>query len=110
MLAEARATTGSWAKGYFMVMLSLRALTMENNAMPVTVRMTNLFLQLGLDATPEGVARFIKEHRLPPEVNMLDADFWNDGQRQALTEMLNSDGEWALVVDQLNEALRPPES
>ena len=78
--------------------------------MPTTVRMTNLFLQLGLDATPEGVARFISEHRLAPEVNGLDADFWNDGQRQLLKEMLCSDGEWALVVDQLNEALRAPDS
>lgn len=92
-----------------MVMLMLRTLTMENDAMPLTeVRMTNLFRQLGLDSTPEGVARFISEHRLAPEINMLDADFWNEGQRQVLTEMLNSDGEWALVVDQLNEALRPP--
>ena len=48
--------------------------------MPTTVRMTNLFLQLGLDATPEGVARFISEHRLAPEVNVLDADFWSYGQ------------------------------
>lgn len=73
-----------------------------------TVRMTNLFLQLGLDATPEGVARFIGAHRLPDAVNVLDAEFWNDGQRQVLKEMLCSDGEWALVVDQLNEALRAP--
>ncbi|NLY14189.1 MAG: DUF2789 domain-containing protein [Gammaproteobacteria bacterium] len=76
--------------------------------MPVTVRMTNLFLQLGLDATPEGVARFISEHRLADAVNLLDAEFWNEGQRQVLKEMLCSDGEWALVVDQLSEALRAP--
>ena len=77
--------------------------------MPTTVRMTNLFLQLGLDATPEGVARFISEHRLADDVNFLDAEFWNAGQRQFLEENLNSDGDWALVVDQLNEALRAPE-
>ncbi len=76
----------------------------------VTVRMTNLFLQLGLDETPEGIAHFISEHRLAPQVNLLDADFWNDGQRQFLKEKLHSDGEWALVVDQLNEALRTPEA
>ena len=78
--------------------------------MTATVRMTNLFLQLGLAATPEGVARFISEHRLPDEINVLDADFWNDGQRQLLKELLCSDGEWALVVDQLNEALRAPQA
>ena len=78
--------------------------------MTTTVRMTNLFLQLGLDGTPEGVAQFISEHHLPDEVNVLDAEFWNEGQRQLLKELLCSDGEWALVVDQLNEALRTPEA
>jgi hypothetical protein len=41
-------------------------------------------------------------------VNILDADIWNAGQRQLLKELLCSDGEWALVVDQLSEALRAP--
>lgn len=78
--------------------------------MPVTVRMTNLFLQLGLDATPEGVARFIGEHRLADDVNLLDAEFWTASQRQFLEEKLKSDDDWAVVVDQLNEALRAPEA
>ena len=71
--------------------------------MTVEVRMTNLFLQLGLDASPEGVARFIKDN-----VGIIEADIWSDGQRQMLNEMLCSDGEWAVVVDQLSEALRAP--
>ena len=71
----------------------------------VHARMTNLFLQLGLDASPEAIETFIAEHFLPAEVNIVDAPFWNDGQRQLLRELLNSDGEWALVVDQLNESL-----
>lgn len=92
-------------------MLILQTLNMESDLMnEVTVRMTNLFLQLGLDATPEGIARFIGEHPLPAEINVLDAEFWNDGQRQLLKELLCSDGEWALVVDQLNEALRIPQA
>ncbi len=70
------------------------------------VRMTNLFLQLGLDASPEAIERFIAEHQIPPSANFLEAEFWNDAQRQLLTEWLNSDGEWSLIVDQLSEALR----
>ena len=31
-------------------------------------RMTNLFLQLGLDASAEGIARFIREHQLATDV------------------------------------------
>lgn len=72
----------------------------------VTARMTNLFLQLGLDATEEGIAQFISEHNLAPEVSVLDADIWTESQRQLLKELLCSDGEWSLVVDQLSEALR----
>lgn len=69
------------------------------------VRMTNLFLQLGLDASPEGIEKFIAEHQLASGTNFLRATFWNEAQRQLLEEWLNSDGEWALVVDQLGEAL-----
>lgn len=69
------------------------------------VRMTNLFLQLGLDASPEGIEKFIAEHQLVPGSSFLQATFWNDAQRQLLEEWLNSDGEWALVVDQLSQAL-----
>ncbi|NLW03729.1 MAG: DUF2789 domain-containing protein [Pseudomonadaceae bacterium] len=72
----------------------------------VTARMTNLFLQLGLDATEEGIARFIGEHNLAPEVSVLEADIWTESQRQLLKELLCSDGDWSLVVDQLSEALR----
>lgn len=73
--------------------------------MPVA-RMTNLFLQLGLDSSPEGIAEFIAKHPLPAQTHILKADFWNAAQLQVLKEMLCSDGEWALVVDQLSEALR----
>lgn len=72
----------------------------------VTARMTNLFLQLGLDASEEAIVRFISEHHLAPEVHILEAEFWTESQRQLLKELLCSDGEWSLVVDQLNEALQ----
>ncbi len=70
------------------------------------IRMTNLFLQLGLDASPEGIERFIAENQIPPGAEFLEADIWNDAQRQLLSELLDSDGEWSLIVDQLSEALR----
>lgn len=71
-----------------------------------TPRMTNLFLQLGLDASEEGIRRFIQDHRLCEDVHILEASCWNASQADLLSEMLCSDGEWALVVDQLSEALR----
>lgn len=70
-----------------------------------TPRMTNLFLQLGLDASEEGIAGFIQNHQLPVETDLCDAPFWSEGQRQFLSEQIKADAAWALVVDQLNESL-----
>jgi len=70
-----------------------------------TPRMRNLFLQLGLDAGELAIAGFIRDHQLPLETGIGEAPFWNAGQRQFLREKLASDDAWAIVVDQLNEAL-----
>ncbi|ENV00192.1 DUF2789 domain-containing protein [Acinetobacter variabilis] len=71
----------------------------------VRPRMTHLFAQLGLDSSAEGIAQFIHEHQLPKDVNLMEAPYWSDAQRQFLAEKIASDGEWAIVVDQLNESL-----
>lgn len=68
-------------------------------------RMTNLFEQLGLDSSEQAIQDFIENHQLDAHTLLIDAAFWTDGQRQFLAEKIKSDGEWALVVDQLNEAL-----
>lgn len=67
--------------------------------------MTNLFLQLGLDASEEGIAQFIKTHQLPNTVTIGKAPYWNASQKELLTDQLKSDAPWAMVVDQLNTSL-----
>lgn len=67
--------------------------------------MTNLFLQLGLPAGKDDIARFIREHQLPDALLISEAPFWNDGQRQFIREEWREDADWAIVVDELNEAL-----
>ena len=67
--------------------------------------MTNLFLQLGLPAGKDEIAAFIREHQLPEDVRVSEATFWNEGQRQFLREEWREDADWAIVVDELNEAL-----
>ena len=67
--------------------------------------MTILFLQLGLDADEQAIADFIGAHRLPADMRIADAPYWNDGQRQFLAEQLKADAKWTTIVDQLNEAL-----
>lgn len=73
--------------------------------MSVRPRMTHLFEQLGLDASEEAIALFIVTHQLSPHTKITEADYWTDAQRQFLAEKIKSDGEWAIIVDQLNESL-----
>lgn len=73
--------------------------------MSVRPRMTHLFEQLGLDASEEAIALFIATHQLNAHTTIIQADYWNEGQRQFLAEKIASDGEWAIIVDQLNESL-----
>ena len=68
-------------------------------------RMTNLFLQLGLDASAAGIAGFIADHQLAADVEVADAPYWNQAQRQFLAESLQADAAWSTVVDELNESL-----
>lgn len=68
-------------------------------------RMTNLFLQLGLDASEQAIADFIRAHQLPADVDVLDAPFWSAAQRQLLSEQLKADANWSIVVDQLSESM-----
>ncbi|MEQ4616946.1 MAG: DUF2789 domain-containing protein [Corticimicrobacter sp.] len=70
-----------------------------------TPRMSNLFLQLGLDASDAAIAAFIRNNQLPTDVSILDAPCWNPAQRQFLSEQLKADAPWALIVDQLNESM-----
>lgn len=73
--------------------------------MTVRPRMTHLFEQLGLNASEEAISLFIATHQLNAHTKITEADFWSEGQRQFLAEKIKSDGEWAIVVDQLNESL-----
>ena len=67
--------------------------------------MTNLFLQLGLPAQKHEIAEFIRTHQLPEDVRVSEAEFLRDSQRQFLREEWVEDADWAIVVDELNQAL-----
>lgn len=73
--------------------------------MRVRPRMTNLFEQLGLDSSEGAIELFIATHQLCAQTKIIEADYWTDAQRQFLAEKIKSDGEWAIIVDQLNESL-----
>jgi hypothetical protein len=71
----------------------------------VRPRMTHLFEQLGLDSSEDAIALFITTHQLKAQTKITEADYWSEGQRQFLAEKIKSDGEWAIIIDQLNESL-----
>jgi len=70
-----------------------------------TPSMSTLFQQLGLDDSDEAIATFIKDGQLASDVNIVDAPYWSDAQRHFIGEQLGADAAWAIIADQLNEAL-----
>lgn len=71
--------------------------------------LSELFAQLGLPSEPRQIDEFLSRHSpLPPSVRLADAPFWTPAQAALLREEVVEDADWALVVDQLNVALRKP--
>jgi hypothetical protein len=68
--------------------------------------MSSLFAQLGLPNADHEIEQFIQSHRLDEAVNIVDADFWTEGQRQFLRQSLRLDADWSPIVDDLNALLR----
>ncbi len=69
--------------------------------------LTTLFDQLGLPSQDSAIEQFIAAHKpLGDDLNLLEAEFWSDGQRAFLQESLAEDSDWAEVVDQLDSLLR----
>lgn len=67
--------------------------------------LTSLFEQLGLPSAEHEIEQFVQTHRLAEHINIVDADFWTDGQRQFLRQSLRLDAEWSPIVDDLNALL-----
>lgn len=66
-----------------------------------------LFRQLGLPEDVLAIQGFIAQHRpLPSNLKLVDAPFWNEGQRAFLQQSLSNDADWAELVDQLDARLR----
>ncbi|BDX06328.1 DUF2789 family protein [Planctobacterium marinum] len=71
-----------------------------------TPTLKDLFSQLGLDSSDEGMDYFIYQNNgLPEEVHIEDAEFWTDSQRAFIKSELEDDAEWCELIDQLNAML-----
>ncbi|QET01613.1 MULTISPECIES: DUF2789 domain-containing protein [Cupriavidus] len=70
---------------------------------------SQLFAQLGLSSDESDIRAFIAEHSpLPEDKQLWEAPFWTPAQATLLRDELVEDADWAVVVDQLNLALRAP--
>ncbi len=68
--------------------------------------LTNLFAQLGLDNSTEGIDNFIKDHQINNSELLMKAPFWSTGQASFIKESLEQDSDWTEVIDQLDTMLR----
>ena len=72
-------------------------------------RFSDLFAQLGLPSDDASIEGFIRTNSpLDAEVELADAPFWSEAQTAFLREEWREDADWAVLVDQLNLALRAP--
>ena len=69
--------------------------------------MNDLFAQLGLESSDEAIDKFIAEHQLEKDEDLVEADFWNEKQRMFLKEEWKMDAVWVETIDELNVRLHP---
>ncbi|GAB3504826.1 DUF2789 domain-containing protein [Pseudoxanthomonas daejeonensis] len=76
---------------------------------PTVHAFSDLFAQLGLPNDAPSIRGFIATHApLADNIRLEDAPFWSASQAQLLRDERIEDADWAIVVDQLNLALRAP--
>lgn len=68
--------------------------------------LTNLFLQLGLEAEKKDIDTFVKSHSLDDGISLEEAVFWTESQAQFIKESRAHDADWSEMVDELDTLLR----
>ncbi|MGI2261208.1 DUF2789 domain-containing protein [Shewanella sp. GXUN23E] len=68
--------------------------------------LSHLFAQLGLAADEPSIETFIAGTRLPADVCLSDAPFWNSAQREFIKEAMMQDSNWSELLDQLDARVR----
>jgi hypothetical protein len=68
--------------------------------------LSTLFDQLGLASGHDEIEAFFAEHRIDKSTPLANAPFWNEAQRQFLTESIEQDADWAEMIDMIDVRLR----
>lgn len=67
---------------------------------------SHLFEQLGIDSSESNIDKFIAEHKIPNNVLLSQADFWNESQKSFLKEAIEEDAQWSELIDHLDTLMR----
>ncbi|WP_018982025.1 DUF2789 family protein [Salinimonas chungwhensis] len=68
--------------------------------------MEDLFTQLGLDSSEEGMEAFIQKHKgMNNSRHIEEAPFWNESQVAFLKQAIDEDAQWVMLIDDLNAQL-----
>jgi hypothetical protein len=69
--------------------------------------MSDLFEQLGLASSDEGIVDFISQNKgLRQGLHIEDAELWSRQQADFIKNALLEDAEWVELIDQLNTRIR----
>lgn len=72
-----------------------------------TLKMNDLFMQLGLPNDDSAIEQFVEANKgLPANMKLEDAPFWDHAQSSFLETSILEDAEWAELIDQLSNQLR----
>lgn len=96
----------NYAQTLFKVMAIVWSFFWSVNMQTEIHRMSSLFAQLGLDSEPEAIEDFIANHKLPADVAIQDAPYWQPSQAKFLRDSLQEDAEWCEIIDELSIQLR----
>lgn len=72
----------------------------------VSHNLNDLFKQLGLPDGNSAIRRFCREHYIPADEYLADAQFWNAAQAQFIREAWYQDSDWVELIDRLDSSLR----
>ena len=69
--------------------------------------LATLFAQLGLDNSEQAIEDFIAAvSPIPAQLPLHRAAFWNTSQAAFISDAINQDADWAIVVEKLDSRLR----
>jgi len=73
----------------------------------VNPTLNDLFKQLGLPNSDEEIHHFLERYKpIPETMKLYQAHCWNQAQSEFLEQLIEEDGDWSYMADELDALLR----